>query len=76
MLIFSSKRYGLGEVNGSICSDVVSVGGLVVKNQVFASVTQESADFFNDPAAGLLGLAFQSIANVSFFLLGFACRTG
>lgn len=37
--------------------------GLTVANQYFGAVTSESSNFYGNPAAGILGLAFSSIAS-------------
>ena len=42
----------------------MSIAGVVVKNQIFSAVTQESAEFVDDPTDGILGLAFPDISNL------------
>ncbi|KAG8952196.1 hypothetical protein FRC04_004903 [Tulasnella sp. 424] len=57
-----SVQYGTGEVSGVLAQDRVSVGSLVVENQYFGAVNQESNDFDNSPCDGLIGMAFSSVA--------------
>ncbi|EGG03971.1 aspartic peptidase A1 [Melampsora larici-populina 98AG31] len=54
--------YGVGGVSGTMYQDSVTVSGFSVKNQAFASCDMLSEDWINDPADGVLGLAFESIA--------------
>lgn len=55
--------YGSGNVAGTIATDTVTLGGLTVEKQYFGAVTTESSQFTSgDPGAGLLGMAFSSIA--------------
>ncbi|KAJ6453768.1 acid protease [Mycena sanguinolenta] len=49
-------------VSGPIYTDNVAIAGIEVTKQWFAAVTTESADEANDPADGLLGLAFPAIS--------------
>ncbi|KAL8280599.1 hypothetical protein RQP46_006922 [Phenoliferia psychrophenolica] len=60
-----SIQYGSGAVSGTLASDTVSIGGLSVASQYFGAVTTESSQFNGDPAAGILGLAFSSIAETN-----------
>lgn len=55
-------QYGSGSVAGTIATDRIKLGGLGIKQQYFGAVTTESSDFYGDPSAGLLGMAFSSIA--------------
>ncbi|KZT10735.1 acid protease [Laetiporus sulphureus 93-53] len=57
-----SVTYGTGHVSGTIAQDIVTVGGLSVAQQAFGAVRSQSADFYDQPSDGLLGLAFGSIA--------------
>ncbi|KAH8101206.1 acid protease [Cristinia sonorae] len=58
-------QYGDGStVSGPIFQDSVTVAGIEVTGQVFSAVTKLSSLFTNDPADGLLGLAFPSISNL------------
>ncbi|GBE80703.1 Aspartic protease [Sparassis crispa] len=57
-----SVTYGEGRVSGTLVQDRVAAGGLVVPTQAFLAVSSESYDFADEPSAGLLGLAFGSIA--------------
>lgn len=45
-----------------VASDIVSIAGLSVKDQVFGAATEKSEEFSRDPNDGLLGLAFKDIA--------------
>ena len=45
-----------------MASDVVSISGLSVKDQVFGAASEKSEEFSRDPNNGLLGLAFKDIA--------------
>lgn len=49
-------------MTGTIATETISLGGLVVNTQYIGAVTTESADFYGDPIAGIFGLAFSSIA--------------
>lgn len=42
----------------------VTVGGITVTNQVFAAVTNESAQFTSDPADGVFGLGFPALSRL------------
>lgn len=53
---------GRGHVSGTVASDIVSISGLSVNDQVFGAATEKSEEFSRDPNNGLLGLAFQDIA--------------
>ncbi|KAG8983794.1 hypothetical protein FRB90_005765, partial [Tulasnella sp. 427] len=57
-----SVQYGTGQVSGVLAQDRVSVGTLVVDNQYFGAVDQESDDFNDEPNDGLIGMAFSSVA--------------
>ncbi|KAG0701338.1 acid protease [Suillus ampliporus] len=54
--------YGVGDVQGTLAYDTISLGGLKVNKQYFGAVTHVSSDFNDDPISGLLGLGFSSIA--------------
>ncbi|KAH9442124.1 hypothetical protein MJO28_014971 [Puccinia striiformis f. sp. tritici] len=54
--------YGVGGVSGSLYQDTVSVSGYNVLEQAFGVCDVLSEDWPNDPADGVLGLAFESIA--------------
>ncbi|TCD70579.1 Type I transmembrane sorting receptor [Steccherinum ochraceum] len=60
-----STRYADGStVSGPVYRDVVNVGTVVATGQTFAAVTQMSSLFQNDPIDGILGMAFQSLAQL------------
>lgn len=56
-------RYGTGNTEGYLAQDVVSVGGLAVRNQTFALANQTSSIFATSGSDGIMGLGFQSIAS-------------
>ncbi|KAK3764037.1 hypothetical protein RRG08_055190 [Elysia crispata] len=55
-------RCGTGNVEGYLSRDTVTVAGLAVLNQTFGEALQESSDFVNTPADGLLGMGFPEIS--------------
>eukprot|EP00252_Welwitschia_mirabilis_P005908 TRINITY_DN164_c0_g1_i3.p1 TRINITY_DN164_c0_g1~~TRINITY_DN164_c0_g1_i3.p1 ORF type:complete len:511 (-),score=57.31 TRINITY_DN164_c0_g1_i3:684-2216(-) len=58
-----SIRYGSGSISGYLSQDDVTVGDLVVKDQVFVEATSEpSLTFLFAKFDGILGLGFQEIA--------------
>eukprot|EP00475_Leptophrys_vorax_P029730 TRINITY_DN438_c0_g1_i1.p1 TRINITY_DN438_c0_g1~~TRINITY_DN438_c0_g1_i1.p1 ORF type:complete len:463 (+),score=101.84 TRINITY_DN438_c0_g1_i1:1441-2829(+) len=58
-------EYGLGKVSGVMSSDIVTLGGLKAKNQVFGEVTSWTTNFENvdEPMDGIVGMAFQQAAS-------------
>ncbi|XP_072379228.1 cathepsin D-like isoform X1 [Diabrotica undecimpunctata] len=55
--------YGSGSVEGFVSRDDVEVGGLTVKNQIFAETTNEPGSaFINNPFDGILGLAYYDLS--------------
>ena len=56
-----SITYGLGDASGILGTDVVQMAGFSVANQQFG-VCDVVNDVLQDPVAGLLGLAFQTIS--------------
>ncbi|KAF7316715.1 Acid protease [Mycena chlorophos] len=61
-----SIEYGDGSsVKGSVYTDTVSVAGIVATKQYFSPVTTLSSEFSDDPADGILGLAFPAISNLN-----------
>ncbi|KZT51973.1 acid protease [Calocera cornea HHB12733] len=54
--------YGSGEVAGTIAKDTAELSGLRVTSQTLGAVNVVSQQFTNDPSSGILGLAFQGIA--------------
>ncbi|CAI4231523.1 unnamed protein product [Auanema sp. JU1783] len=62
-----SIRYGSGNAKGVLEQDTVRFGAsntkqLAVPTTVFGVASHISSDFYSDPADGILGLAFQSLA--------------
>eukprot|EP01128_Nolandella_sp_AFSM9_P008487 TRINITY_DN51_c0_g2_i1.p1 TRINITY_DN51_c0_g2~~TRINITY_DN51_c0_g2_i1.p1 ORF type:complete len:399 (+),score=115.69 TRINITY_DN51_c0_g2_i1:48-1244(+) len=55
-------QYGTGSMIGILDQDYVTIGPIVVKNQVFAESTSEAAFFAQQPMDGILGLAYKGIA--------------
>lgn len=61
-----SIQYGLGHCSGVLSTDVISLGDLTsLSKQYFAEVFDFSDNFVykSEPMDGIMGLAFQSIAN-------------
>jgi cathepsin D len=57
-------QYGTGAAQGTLVTDDVSFAGFTVNNQTFAAVNQAQGVLrSSQPVAGILGLAFQAIAN-------------
>ncbi|KAJ7206535.1 acid protease [Mycena pura] len=58
-------QYGDGSsVSGPVFADTVSVAGVKATKQFFSPVTTLSSSFADDPADGILGLAFPAISNL------------
>ncbi|KAJ3563090.1 hypothetical protein NP233_g9166 [Leucocoprinus birnbaumii] len=55
-------RYGIGDVNGTIVSDTISMGGFTITDQTFVQVDRISEGLTDSPRSGLMGLAFSTIA--------------
>lgn len=49
-------------MNGTVGIETVRFGSLTATNQYFGAVTQVSSSFNNNPATGLCGLAYQTLA--------------
>lgn len=54
---------GSGSVTGTLAIETVRFGSLTATNQYFGAATHVSSSFDNNPATGLCGLAYQSIAS-------------
>ncbi|KAI0072652.1 acid protease [Panus rudis PR-1116 ss-1] len=54
--------YATGNAIGMVAFDTVAMGGLKVQRQGFGAVTVFTDEFNKNPASGLLGLAFGTIA--------------
>ncbi|KAI0050942.1 acid protease [Auriscalpium vulgare] len=57
-----SITYGSGKASGVLGQDVVQMAGFEVNNQIFGVCDTVSSGLLNAPVAGLMGLAWQSIA--------------
>lgn len=56
-------QYGSGGIKGFLSQDVVQLGPIAVKNQVFGEVTEEQGlSFMFAKMDGIVGMAFKSIA--------------
>lgn len=58
-----SITYGSGSVSGNLVRDTVTMGGFRVQNQPWLLVDQTSASLLDGSNAGIMGLAFDTIAN-------------
>lgn len=58
-----SIQYGIGTVEGILAQDTVTMAGFTVSKQKFLSATDVSDDVLDGSAAGIMGLAFQSLAS-------------
>ena len=68
--------YGSGQVAGTLASDSVSMGGFTVQNQIFGLVDQMTVDLTTGTVSGILGLAFQNLANSNAMPWWQALQTG
>ncbi|OCH83935.1 acid protease [Obba rivulosa] len=58
-------EYGDGSTaSGPIYTDTVTMAGVEATGQYLSAVTSESSEFSEDPADGLIGLAFPAISNL------------
>lgn len=61
---FTTQYHLYGDVTGYLSTDVVNVGGLNVKDQTFAEVTNESnLKFIFAKFDGVLGMAYSTLSN-------------
>ncbi|KAI0319007.1 aspartic peptidase domain-containing protein [Amylostereum chailletii] len=58
-----SLRYGSGQASGTLAQDTVSFGSFTISNQVFVAVNSISDGLIDGSLAGIMGLAFNSIAS-------------
>lgn len=56
-------QYGSGAVQGTLAQDTVSMGGFTVSKQTFLNVQQTTNSLLGGSVAGIMGLAFQSLAS-------------
>ncbi|KAF9527359.1 aspartic peptidase domain-containing protein [Crepidotus variabilis] len=56
-------QYGSGQVQGSLSSDTVSMGGFTVASQTFLAVDKLSSGLVDGAVAGILGLAWEPLAS-------------
>lgn len=56
-------RYGSGAVAGTLSSDTVSMAGFTITGQTFLAVTQATDQLLSGSVSGIMGLAFDTIAN-------------
>jgi cathepsin D len=57
-----SIQYGTGSCSGFLGKDVVTFGGITVKNQTFGQATTLAPFFSGQPMDGILGLGYPQIA--------------
>ncbi|KAF8893595.1 aspartic peptidase A1 [Infundibulicybe gibba] len=57
-------HYGSGEAAGQIAFDTVTMGGLTIDSQAFLSVGQAAQDLVDEPASGVIGLAFDGVSKM------------
>jgi cathepsin D len=55
--------YGSGQATGALGQDVIEMAGFSVSNQVFGVCDAISQGLLSNPVSGLVGLAWQQIAN-------------
>lgn len=56
-------QYGSGAVQGDLVRDTVSMGGFTVTQQQWLLVDQTSQSLLSGTNAGIMGLAFEALAN-------------
>ncbi|KAJ7587108.1 acid protease [Mycena floridula] len=56
-------RYGSGEVQGTLSSETVTMGGFTVTGQTFLAVDQTSSGLLDGSVSGIMGLAFDTISS-------------
>lgn len=54
--------YGSGQVSGNLAQDIVTMAGFTIQKQIFAAVNVVSQNFLNGNVSGILGLAFEPLA--------------
>ncbi|KAI0065993.1 acid protease [Artomyces pyxidatus] len=57
-----SLKYGSGAASGTLAQDTVTMGPFTISNQIFVTVDSISSGLIDGELAGIMGLAFDSIA--------------
>ena len=57
-----SIQYGSGSAVGYLAQDTVTLGDMTQAAQTFAIVTDTDANLISNPISGLMGMAFETLA--------------